>query len=39
MLRKKKPRQLSGAFFLRCARQRTCDYVVEVHCPPGRGKD
>ena len=25
-------------FFL-CARQRTCDCVVKVHCPPGRGKD
>ena len=25
--------------FIWCARQRTCDCVVKVHCPPGRGKD
>lgn len=25
--------------YLWCARQRTCDCVVKVHCPPGRGKD
>lgn len=25
--------------FFQRARQRTCDCVVKVHCPPGRGKD
>ena len=25
------------ALYFLCARQRTCDCVVKVHCPPGRG--
>ncbi len=31
-------RRFPGGLIL-CARQRTCDCVVKVHCPPGRGKD
>ena len=28
-----------GSMQITGARQRTCDCVVKVHCPPGRGKD
>ena len=33
------PPAAAGVVIILCARQRTCDCVVKVHCPPGRGKD